>query len=160
MWENLRIFNMQENCLQQDAGCICEDTWSQALWEHQRNSILMRSSSCVLFPLWWERLCFKKSRLGLKSSFSKKNKQTAVNTLICASLWSPNWTLWCIFYVVLFELRMSIKRCQSRWKDISVYLCTDVQVKRWSTQASGFWQTSDWKYFKGIKGKQKHAQRL
>lgn len=34
MRENLRSFNMQENCLQQDAGCICEDTWSQALWDH------------------------------------------------------------------------------------------------------------------------------
>lgn len=150
MSENLRIFNMQENCLQQDAGCICEDTWSRALWERHSEELDFNAQFqlCVV-PLYDESVCFKKF-------FQQMNKQTAVNTLICASLWSPNWKL--IFYVVLFELRMSIKRCQSRWKDVSVYLCTDVQVKRWSTQASGFWQTSDWK--KGIKGKQKHAQRL
>lgn len=72
MSENLRIFNMQENCLQQDAGCICR-IHEVGHCENviQRNSILMLSSSCVV-PLCDESVCFKKSRLGLKSSFSKR----------------------------------------------------------------------------------------
>lgn len=73
MSENLRIFNMQENCLQQDAGCIWEDTWSQALWERHSEELDFNAQFqlCVV-PLCDESVCFKKSRLGLKSSFSKR----------------------------------------------------------------------------------------
>lgn len=73
MSENLRIFNMQENCLQQDAGCPCEDTWSQALWERHSEELDFNAQFqlCVV-PLCDESVCFKKSRLGLKSSFSKR----------------------------------------------------------------------------------------